>query len=72
MDKLKTLLTTRQLAEKLGVSVATIERWRANNEQDQPPYIRLSSGAVRYNPIEVQYWLDSKTEQPGKSKAVQS
>ncbi len=68
----QTLLTTKQLAEKLGISVATIERWRANNEQNQPPYIRLSSGAIRYNPTDIQKWLDSRTAQTDKSKAVQS
>ena len=70
-EETQTLLTTKQLAEKLSISVATIERWRANNEPDQPCYIRISSGAVRYSQTEVQRWLGSKTEQPGKSKEVQ-
>ena len=56
-----TLLTTKQLAEKLGISVATIERWRANGTPDLPPHIKLSSGSFRYNPVEIDYWLKSKT-----------
>lgn len=51
------LLTTKQLAEMFGLSVATLERWRANEETDQPPYIRFNTGAIRYNPCEVREWL---------------
>lgn len=58
------LLTTKQLAEMLGVSVATIERWRAHGKPELPPHIRLSSGALRYQPIEVQNWLASKSTKP--------
>jgi predicted DNA-binding transcriptional regulator AlpA len=60
--KSESLINTRQLADKLGISVATIERWRAQGEPELPPHIQLSSGAIRYNPLEVQFWLDSKTQ----------
>lgn len=62
------LLSTRQLADMVGISVATIERWRAQGTPDLPPHIKLSSGAIRYSPKEVQHWLDRKT-QKAKSKS---
>ena len=60
MNDQQSLLTTKQLADLFGISVATIERWRANNEKNQPPFIRLG-GTVRYNPVEVNNWLKTHT-----------
>ena len=55
------LLTTKQLANKLGISVATIERWRSNNEPNQPPYIRLGGCAIRYRLNDVEDWMEINT-----------
>lgn len=56
------LLSTKQLAAMIGISVSTVERWRSLGNDQLPPHIKLSSGAIRYNPHEVQFWLDSKTQ----------
>jgi predicted DNA-binding transcriptional regulator AlpA len=61
--RLPRLLTERDLADFLAVSVKTIERWRLFNEG--PPYKKLGSklrSTVRYRMDEVERWLQ---DQPG-------
>ena len=65
------LLTTKQLAEMLGVSVATIERWRAQGTPELPPHIQLSFGAIRYHPKVVAEWLEKKST-PSEGKGGQT
>lgn len=54
------LLTRRQLATLLHVSVQTLERWALQG--DGPPYIRLcgKKGRVVYRLSDVSAWLDSR------------
>jgi len=53
------LLTERELAEMLGVSVSTVRHWRYSL---QGPPVRKVGRAVRYSIDEVERWLDA--EQP--------
>jgi predicted DNA-binding transcriptional regulator AlpA len=48
------LLTDREVSTMLGVSVATVRRWRLF--RTGPPYIKIGS-SVRYRPDEVTRWL---------------
>ncbi len=41
------MLTTRELAEELGISPRTIEAWRVTGEG--PLFVRLSRSLVRYS-----------------------
>ena len=41
-----TLLTAEEVAQRLGVSVKALERWRGNGAG--PAYVRLSSKTIRY------------------------
>jgi excisionase family DNA binding protein len=51
------LLTTRQVADFLGVSPATVlRRWRAG----ELPGIRLGSNVLRFDPAELEQWLDDR------------
>ena len=48
------LLTTRQVAEMLGISSATVlRRWRAG----ELPGYRISSNALRFDEHEIDAWL---------------
>lgn len=48
------LLTARQVAEVLGVSVETVLRWTRRGDM---PAIRLPGGAIRYREAELDEWL---------------
>jgi excisionase family DNA binding protein len=51
------LLTTRQVADYLGVSPATVlRRWRAG----ELPGFRLASNVLRFDPAEIDAWLEER------------
>lgn len=53
------LLSSTQLAARLGVAPVTLARWRAEGL----PRIRLSNRAYRYNLSEVLAWLTSRQDE---------
>lgn len=53
------LKDTRWLAAKLGLSVSTIERMRANGSQELPPCVRIC-GRYRYEPMQVEWWIQKQ------------
>jgi len=54
-------LTPPQLAEWIGVDVATLAGWRSSKKHG-PAFIKLSPKAVRYDRAVVQAWLDERTK----------
>ena len=52
------LLSQRQVAVRLGASARTIEGWRARGVG--PPFLRLSTRAVRYRSSDLEQWLDQR------------
>ncbi|GEM_PF-1093187 len=54
---METLLTEKQLAEKTGFSVRTLQTWRYEGADHAPPYHKIGA-AVRYRLSEVETWLD--------------
>lgn len=58
------LLDTRQAAELLGLRPAALAAWRQRG--DGPPYIRISSRCVRYDPGDLTEWLDERREGPAE------
>jgi len=60
------LLTTRQVADWLGVSPATVlRRWR----DGELPGFRLASNALRFDADEIAAWLDARRG-PGRPAAT--
>jgi excisionase family DNA binding protein len=56
------LLTTRQVAEILAVSPATVlRRWRAG----EIPGYRLGSNVLRFSQAELEQWLAARHERSG-------
>ena len=51
------LLTTREMADMLGVSTETVLRWTRRHEL---PAIRLPGGAIRFREAEVEAWLEQR------------
>ena len=54
MNTTKPLLTDKQVADRLNVSVGTIRDWRYSGRG--PQYIRISHRCVRYRPQDVEKW----------------
>ncbi len=50
------MLNTKQVAEKLGVSVRTIERWRKDRKI---PYYNLN-GIIRFDEQIIESWLQKR------------
>lgn len=49
------MLKSKEVAEMLGVTTATLLRWR--NEGTAPRHVRLPSGIVRFRIEDVEKWL---------------
>jgi excisionase family DNA binding protein len=62
-DLREPLLTTREVAEWLGVSSHTVLDWA---EDGRLPSRKLGS-ARRYVPSEIQAWLDAKAQGTGEA-----
>ena len=58
MDGQRTLLTTREAAERLGLSPRTLERYRVTGEG---PRFRKIGRWVRYTPEDLDRWLEECT-----------
>ena len=60
----KTLETEKTLAERLQVTIGTIQRWRAQGGDDPLPFKKLGSGKrspIRFDPDETAAWLSRRT-----------
>jgi excisionase family DNA binding protein len=55
-----TLLSTDELAERLGLVRDTLYHWRVRGEG--PPAIRVG-GRVRYRPSDIEVWLKSREDE---------
>jgi len=56
------LITTKELASTLGVSLSTVHRWRTDSEFPAP--IRLGK-SIRWRLQEVETWLRRHQDRPG-------
>ena len=62
------LLTTREVAEALGVSSATVlRRWRAG----EIPGFRIASNCLRFDRAEIEGWLQERRGSACNLKAAQ-
>lgn len=52
------LLTPQALAERLAVSVKTLERWRLQGEG--PPFVRVSRKVIRYRGSDVARFIENQ------------
>jgi prophage regulatory protein len=54
------ILRPRQLADRVGLSLATL--WRLRRRGDLPEPIRLSPGCVGWRTSEIDAWLTARAE----------
>jgi len=56
-------LSTKQVADILGVSPVTLRRWRS--EKKGPKYSKLGTGHCRYKPSDIKRWLEGDEQKNG-------
>ncbi len=61
-----TLLSRRELAEKLGISETTI--WRYGRAGLLPPPIRLGPGRVAWQSSAIEAWIESRSNTVGGAR----
>lgn len=61
------LLTTHQLAEYLGITTRTLERWRATRVG--PAWV-YAGRKVRYRRQDVDKWLESQRQNPVREEVA--
>jgi predicted DNA-binding transcriptional regulator AlpA len=68
MDNCNDLLTERQVAEKTGLSMKTLQAWRWQG--NGPQYVKFGKRSVRYQVGDVLDWIKtnkrSSTSDPGQ------
>jgi predicted DNA-binding transcriptional regulator AlpA len=63
------MLNENQVAQQLGVSIATVRRWRAQNTG--PIFRKLGGGAaVRYSSEDLERWVESQPKGGDSESAV--
>jgi predicted DNA-binding transcriptional regulator AlpA len=62
------LLTSRQVAEVLGLQPQTLARWRWEGREDRPPEVRIGTRAIRYRASAVSRWIAERGEQQGNGR----
>ena len=65
------LLSTAWLAKRLGLSVSTIERLRAQNAGELPPHLVVGRRTIRYDEAVVADWLSARQAKPLEREPVE-
>ena len=60
--QLRKLYPTKWLAAKLNLSIAAIERLRAQGSTEIPPHVVIGNGTIRYADLDVEQWLESRLQ----------
>lgn len=66
----RALQPTRWLAQRLGLSVSTIERLRARGDRNLPPHVLIGPQTIRYDEAVVEAWLAARMGVPGTQMPV--
>lgn len=67
-QSIETLLTEREVAARLQVSIGTVRRWRFL--KTGPRFIKVSGSAVRYRPEDLKAYLDARPTGGGHPEAL--
>jgi predicted DNA-binding transcriptional regulator AlpA len=65
-DPSDNLLSTKAAASRLGIAEVTLRIWRWQRNPNQPPWIRVGSRTVKYDPVSLDAWQQSRTQEPGR------
>lgn len=61
----RSLHPTSWLARRLGLSVSTIERLRAQGSDTLPPHVIIGRHSIRYDEEVVDAWIERRFQPPG-------
>lgn len=65
-QKSTVLITEAELADHLGLSRSTLQKWR--RKKVGPAFIRIAQNCVRYRREDVLAWIDSQQNQPTSAR----
>ena len=63
------LMTPAQTSKYLGLAENTLAKWRQQGKG--PRWIQINGRCVRYDPIDVDLWVNSRKRQSTESQRVQ-
>jgi predicted site-specific integrase-resolvase len=66
METFPKLLTEREVADRLGIAVTTLRRWRWARRG--PTWLKIGS-AVRYEPTDLERFIEAGRQEPNPSAA---
>ncbi len=66
-NKISQLKDTAWLAQRLGLSISTVERLRGRGLQDIPPHVTLGR-SIRYDEAVVEQWLAEQLQSSHSSE----
>jgi predicted DNA-binding transcriptional regulator AlpA len=69
MVAIEALLNEHEVAELVGLSVASVRRWRIL--KTGPRFIKVSGSAVRYRPEDLKAYLDRRPTGGGQTTEAQ-
>lgn len=68
-DSSDNLLSTKAAASRLGIAEITLRIWRWQRNPNQPPWVRVGSRIVKYDPAALDAWKKSRTHNPSRKVA---
>jgi hypothetical protein len=68
-DSSDNLLSTKAAASRLGLAEITLRIWRWQCNPNQPPWVRVGSRSVKYDPAALAVWQQSRTHHPSRKIA---
>lgn len=57
---MSTFLTTKQAAERIGVSKSTLLRWMHAKDKSVPPFTKFDDKTIRWRADDVDAWADAR------------
>lgn len=67
LDHSTGLLTEREAARLLGLSMKTLARWRSSGRRG-PRFIKLGAKAIRYDPAELRRFIEKGLRDPSRRR----
>lgn len=64
------LVNTAGASRVTTVPIATLQTWRSRRRREGPPFVRLTSGMIRYKISDLKQWIDARRVVPTGDEAA--